>query len=105
MKKFFSKILFCAIVSVVILVPLAIAFQDVYDVILKIGGGSIVVGIVLIPFVIIGCINIFRGFGAVLEMDEAKFGKRIKKNWQFAVYLLFYIGGYLALFYVITKCL
>ena len=100
MKKF-SKVIFLALLAIAILIPLAIAFQDVYGVILNIGKGSFVVGLLLLPFVIIGTINVFRGFGAVIEMDEAKFG-RLFKGWKFYVYLFFYIGGYLALYYVLV---
>lgn len=59
--------------------------------------------ILLIPFAVVGCINVFRGFCAVLEIDEEKYGKKMKKNWQVSVYFLIHIGGYLALFYVIIK--
>lgn len=104
MKKFFSNIIFYVIIAVVILVPLAIAFQDVFDVILKIGGGSILKGIILLPFAVLGFINAFRGFGAVLEMDEAKYGHLIKRNWQLGIYFILYIGGYFAMYYVIIKC-
>ena len=102
MKKFFSNIASYVLIAVVILVPLAIYF---YDVFLKIGRGSLIAGIVITPFVIIGIINVIRGVGAVLEMDEAKYGHKLKKNWKFGVYLLLHIGGYLALFYALIYCL
>lgn len=105
MKKFFSNIFFYLLIAMVILIPLAVAFRDVFDIILKIGGGSIVIGIILTPLVVIGGINVFRGIGAVLEKDEAKYGHKLKKNWKFSIYLLFHIGGYLALFYAIIRCL
>ena len=103
MKSFFSNIIFYVILTIVVLVPLAIAFHDIFDIILKIGSGSIIAGMLLLPFAIIGGINVFRGFGAVLGMDESKYGHLIKKNWQLAIYFILYIGGYLALFYVIIK--
>ena len=104
MKKLYSNILFYIAIALIILIPLAIAFQDVFPVILKIGGGSIITGILLFPFVILGCINIFRGIGAVLTMDENKFGHKIK-GWKFYLYLVIHLGGYFALFYAIIKCL
>lgn len=57
--------------------------------------------IILTPLAIIGGINVFRGFCAVLEKADQKYSFR--KNWQVSIYLLIHIGGYLALFYVIAK--
>lgn len=105
MKKFFSNIASYVLIAVVILVPLAIAFHEVYDVILAIGRGSLIAGIVITPFVIIGVINVIRGVGAVLEMNEAKYGNKLKNNWKFGFYALLHIGGYLALFYALIYCL
>ena len=105
MKNVFHTILICVFIALIIFVPLAIAFQDVYGVILKIGGGSIIGGIVITPFAAIGAFNVFRGFGAVFEKDEEKFGNKLTKNWKFSIYLLFHIVGYLAFYYAITQCL
>jgi hypothetical protein len=105
MKKIFSNIALYVLPAMVILVPLAIAFHEVYDVILAIGSGSLVVGILITPFVIIGVVNVVRGFRAVLEIDEAKYGHKLKNSWKFGVYLVLHIGGYLALFYAIIRCL
>lgn len=105
MKKFFSNILIYGFIALGLLIPLAIMFMDLLGIILKIGGGSIIVGILLTPFVFIGIINVFRGFGAVLEKDEEMFGHEVKKGWKFALYLLLHIGGYLALFYTLIRCL
>ena len=104
MKKLFSNILIYIVIALIILIPLALAFQDVFPIILKIGGGNIIAGIVLLPFVIIGGINVFRGIGAVLTMDENKFA-HIFKGWKFYLYLIIHLGGYFALFYAIIKCL
>lgn len=105
MKKFFKNILGYVFIALIIFIPLAIAFQNIYDVVLKIGRGSLVAGIVLTPFVIIGVINIFRGIFAVLEMDEAKYGHKVGEGWKFSLYLLIHIGGYLAVFYAIINCI
>ena len=105
MKQRFLNIALYVLLAVVLLIPVAIAFQEVYDVFIRIGNGSLIAGIVIAPFVIIGAINIFRGVGAVLEMDWAKYGNKLKNNWKFGVYLLLHIGGYLALFYAMIKCL
>lgn len=102
-KNILFNILICLVLTAIILVPLVIAFQDVYDVIYEIGGGSVIVGIIVTPFAIIGGINFLRGFGAVLEMDEEKYGHIIKKDWQLRIYFFFHICSYIALFYVIIK--
>ena len=105
MKKFSKNILGCVCIAMVVFIPLAIMIQDLYDVILNIGRGSFILGIALTPLIIIGGINLLRGFGAVLEMDEAKYGNRAGKGWKFYLYLLIHIVSYLAVFYAITNCL
>ena len=104
MKKFMKNIFFYVAVALVALLILALVFQDFYGIFLTIGGGSIIAGMVLTPFVIIGCVNVFRGFGAVLEMDEAKYKRKLEK-WQYNLYVFLYVGGYLALFYVMIRVL
>lgn len=58
--------------------------------------------IILTPLAIIGGINVFRGFCAVLEKAEQKYD--FKKEWQIGLFALIHIGGYFALFYMIIKC-
>lgn len=101
MKKVFYNFLFYGFIALVLLLSLAAVFQDVFDIILKIGGGSIIIGILLTPFVIFGVINIGRGFFAVLEKDGEKFYG--EKNWKVAIYFLVTIAGYAAVFYAIAK--
>jgi hypothetical protein len=60
-----------------------------------------ILDLILFPLALIGGINVFRGFCAVLEKDEEKY--TFKKDWKFSIYLLIHLGGYLALFYVITR--
>lgn len=57
--------------------------------------------LLMIPLAIIGAINVFRGFCAVLEKDDEKYD--FKKDWQVGIYFLLHIGGYLALFYSIIR--
>lgn len=64
--------------------------------------GTLILNLILIPLAFIGGFNIFRGVGAVLTMDENKFGHKIK-GWKFYLYLLIHFGGYLALIYMIIK--
>ena len=105
MKKFFLNILSYLFIAAVVLVPLAVLFQDCYDIFLKLGGGSVIIGVIVTLLAVIGGCNVVRGFFAVLVMDENKYGRKTKKNWKFVIYLIFYIGGYLALYYAIIRCL
>lgn len=104
MKKFFKNIIFYFIIALIIIIPLAILFRDFYAIFIKLGGGSIILGIIIALLALIGGVNVFRGFCAVMEKDEEKYGHKTKKSWQFSIYLIFYIGGYLALFYAIIRC-
>lgn len=101
MKKVFSSIVFYGFLSLVLLLSLAALFQEVFDMILKIGCGSFIIGILLAPFVVVGVINIVRGFFAVIEKDGEKFYG--KKDWKAGVYLLITIAGYAAVFYVVAQ--
>ena len=106
MKKFFEKYshLGCLIPFIIGgLFPIVGMFIGIW----KFSEGNIelfILNLILIPFALIGAINIFRGFGAVVEKDEAKFGHKIKTNsWKFYLYMLITYGGYFALFYMIIK--
>lgn len=55
----------------------------------------------LIPLAIIGGINLFRGYGAVLESDAARFG--FSKTWHSAAHFIVSIAGYIALIYLFTS--
>lgn len=103
MKKFFSNIWFYVISAIVILIPLSLALWEIWGVVRAVGGGSIVKGIILTPFAVLGGINVFRGFGAVVEMDGEKFGARTKNDWKFTLYWGITILSYFALFYVVGE--
>lgn len=102
MKKLFSNVLFYGTIALVIIVPLTVFFHSTAGLIQALGNGSFVLGLIVLPFVIIGGINVFRGFCAVLDKDDKKYN--FKKNWQVSIYFLFHIGSYLALFYALIKC-
>lgn len=55
----------------------------------------------LLPLAIIGGINLFRGYGAVLESDAARFG--FSKDWHSAAHFIVSIAGYIALIYLFTS--
>lgn len=103
MKKFLLRILGYGILTAIIVIPLAIMFADMFPIFVKLGGGSAVVGMFVAIFATIGGVNVFRGFVAVSEIDEGKYGRKMIKGWGFYVYTFFYVGGYLALFYAIRK--
>lgn len=58
--------------------------------------GYFILNTLAVPLVIIGAINIFRGFAAVLEKDQHNLN--LKKYWHFAVYIIITIAGYVAVF-------
>lgn len=66
--------------------------------------GLFILNLILIPLAFVGGINVFRGFFAVVEMDEEKFGYKIKTDsWKFYVYMAITYGGYFALLYMMLK--
>lgn len=89
MKKHFKNILlwigvalaFLLIVSMCVSGILA-TFTAIYNILLKIGGGSIVWGIILAPFATIGIICVIRGLWAVMEKDGEKLENKCKHEWQ-----------------------
>ena len=101
MKKVFSNILFYGFIALVLILMLAAVFQGVFDIIIKIGGGSFIIGMLLTPFVVVGVINIVRGFLVVMEKDGEKFYG--EKDWKAGIYLLITIAGYAAVFYVVAQ--
>ena len=60
----------------------------------------IIINILAIPFAILGFINISRGFcSVVMENDAGKF----EKYWQFTLYVVANIIGYMALALIIVQ--
>ena len=56
--------------------------------------GYFIINSLAVPFIFIGGINIIRGFCTVLEKDQQNF--EFKKYWQFTIYLIITIIGYIA---------
>lgn len=64
--------------------------------------GYFIINILAIPFALLGLINIIRGFcSVVLDNDSVKF----QKYWQFVLYLIANILGYIAIGLVIVQWL
>lgn len=107
MKKFFEKFSYigCFLPFIIGgLFPIVMMFIRIW----KFSYGNIglfLLNLILIPLAVIGGINIFRGIGAVLDMDEEKFGHKVKNGWRFNLYVAIHIGGYFALLYMIIKYL
>lgn len=108
MKKFRDKLLGfgCSLVFIVpALIFLIDIVIDVWRSVTSSGGGieDFILQLILIPFAVLGGINVFRGAGAVIEMDEAKYGSKFKQDWQISLYFVVTILGYFALFYIVGK--
>ena len=63
--------------------------------------GMTILNVLLIPFAILGGVNLFRGFFTILETDAENL--EIQKYWQFVVYFVMNVVGYFALFYFYSK--
>lgn len=103
MKKFFEKYSYigCFLPFIIGgLFPIVMMFIKIWEV-CNGNIGYFIMNVLAIPFIIIGAINIFRGFGAVLEKDEQNFG--FKKYWHFVIYFIITIAGYFAIFLAIAQ--
>lgn len=71
--------------------------------ILILGDGSLIQGIVILPFAIIGLILFLRG--AIANIDEIGQKLTFKKDWQISAFFLVIILSYMAFVYAITRLL
>ena len=101
MKKIFSTFGFWLTVAIFTLIPLLVLLTEAKQIAIIIGNGSLLKGVIILPFAIAGFINVFRGFCYNLEQTEDK--NKIKKYWQFVIYLIFTILSYVALFLAIKE--
>ena len=102
MKKFFEKYSYIGCLLPFIiggLFPIVMMFIGLWKA-CNSNIGYFILNILMIPFIVIGAINIVRGFLAILEKDEQKF--KFKKYWHFVIYYLITIAGYFALFCAIA---
>ena len=71
--------------------------------ILILGDGSLIKGILILPFVINGFILLIKGALAnMVKLDETR---TVKKEWQASAYFAVFIFSYLALMYAVAKLL
>ena len=73
------------------------------DTLIILGVGSIIKGILVMPFVISGLILFLRG--AISNIDEIGEKFTFKKNWQVGLFFLIIIFSYIAFVDAITKLL
>lgn len=98
MKNFFSNIWFTFLIIILILGAVVgiVSFCEPFVTIL--GGGSILKGILLLPFGIFGIVQFFRGAMKVLESDCTDMEcAGHKQTWKLALYVLVSIFSYFAL--------
>ena len=102
MKKFFDKLsnFGCMLPFIIgLLFPVVMAFVGLW----KLCNGHLgyfMLNIIMIPFIILGGINIIRGIFAVIEEDGQKFDW--KKDWKFSLYIIITFVGYFALFLAVA---
>ena len=63
--------------------------------------GYFILNILMAPLILIGGINVIRGFCAVLEKDGDKF--EYEKGWKISLYMLITIASYFALAMAIVQ--
>lgn len=92
-------ILFMIVIAIVVVVAIVNQIFQVVDVLHtiaeKVGGGSILRGIIATPFAIYGFIRFIKGAFLLIERDGEKY--RISKDWQIGLYGVFNILGYICL--------
>ena len=72
------------------------------DTLLKLGDGSLVKGLLTLPFAVNGLILLLKGAIANIEKLEEK---RITKDWQISAHFLIIFLSYIALVYAIKQLL
>lgn len=111
MLKFIKRILsksgwiICgAVIAVLLVASTLLGAASVISIVLEVirisGGGSVVRGIILTPFFVLGVVQLIRGFGYILDEDsiwfENKFRGRDKGSTAFGLYIIATILGYMA---------
>lgn len=92
MKKFFNNLRYKLFIAIVVLIIVALILATNWSMILDIGGGSWLLGIILMPFFFIGGINIIRAFWYLFEKDVESLG--IAEYWVGILYLIVCVVSY-----------
>ena len=70
---------------------------------LILGDGSLLKGILILPFAIYGLILFLKG--AIANIDEVNTKNTLKKNWQIGAWFTTFLLSYIAFVYAITRLL
>ena len=73
------------------------------ETLLILGDGSLIKGILVLPFAIYGLVLFIKG--AIANIDETGTKNTLKKNWQVSAWFSIFILGYLAFIYAIARLL
>ena len=73
------------------------------ETLLALGDGSLIKGIVILPFAFNGLLLVIKGAFAYLEEIDQK--HTFKKNWHISLFFLLIILSYTAFVYAITRLL
>ena len=102
LKKILEKIgivFFSIVVIAIALFSLFLGFGSVAEIVVKIvkiaGGGSVVQGIITVPFFIFGAVQIIRGACKVFNADLNKMDESNESLWHY-LYIPATIVGYIA---------
>ena len=104
MKNFFSNIWFTFLIIILILGAVVgiVSFCEPFVTIL--GGGSILKGILLLPFGLFGLIQFYRGAMKVFESDCTDIEcAGHKQTWKLVLYVLFSLFSYFALIEILRS--
>ena len=101
MKKFFNNLHDKLFIAIVVLIIVAVILATNWSMILDIGGGSWLLGIILMPFFFIGGINIIRAFWYLFEKDVESL--EIAEYWHFILYLILSVVSYVVFFIVMLR--
>ena len=101
MKKFFNNLHDKLFIAIVVLIIVAVILATNWSMILDIGGGSWLLGIILMPFFFIGGINIIRAFWHLFTKDAESLG--VEESWLCGLYLIVCVVSYVVFFIVMLR--
>ena len=101
MKKFFNNLGYKLFIVIAVLIIVVITLATNWSMILNIGGGSWLLGIILLPFFFVGGINVIRAFWYLFERDIESL--KIGEYWHSILYLILCVVGYGVFFVVILR--
>lgn len=79
--------------------------RNLWDIILRLGDGSWVIGIFTLPFAISGLVLFVKGAFALLEKIEEKYNSKFKSNFSIGLFSTVLLLSYMALFIAAKRLL